>query len=259
MARTAARPNYPQTARRHYLLSSLVARRAAREARKATSRGPTAVASVIVAHQITQARISEVSVGQMLAEQGIDAAAEATLNLLSFSTELQRIEAMLTKTLEQDVERLAASLVQDAGRAAESVATAVRPRIGYVRYLNLPSCSRCAVLAGRVYRWSSGFERHPNCDCTMVPTTVANDSLIQDPADLLDQGQVMGMSKADAQAVAQGADFAKVVNVRLRKAGLREAGRVLGRRGTPTPEGIYRMASDQTEAVALLRRYGYIT
>jgi hypothetical protein len=148
--------------------------------------------------------------------------------------------------------------VQDAGRAAESVATAARPDTGHVRYLSPPSCGRCAVLAGRVYRYSEGFKRHTNCDCTMIPTTVANPQFVQDPVDLMERGQIRGLSKADMQAVADGADLGKVVNVRKRAAGLRESGRVLARAGKPTPEGIYRLASDQTAAVAMLRRFGYL-
>lgn len=57
---------------------------------------------------------------------------------------------------------MAATAVQDAGRAAASAAlTARRTLTGYVRMLVSPSCSRCAVLAGRWYRWNAGFARHP--------------------------------------------------------------------------------------------------
>jgi hypothetical protein len=49
------------------------------------------------------------------------------------------------------------------------------------------------------------------------------------------------------------------VNVRRYSSGLRESGRVLARAGKPTPEGIYRLASDQQDAVRMLRRFGYLT
>ncbi len=53
--------------------------------------------------------------------------------------------------------------VADTGRAATSVAMTANPRVtGYVRMLVPPSCGRCAVLAGRRYRVSAGFQRHPN-------------------------------------------------------------------------------------------------
>jgi hypothetical protein len=206
---------------------------------------------------MAQARLSENAVAQMLAEQEIDAAAEALLNLIDFTTSADTFTQMAEAAGDAGFDRLVESLVQDAGRAAESVATSVRPNIYHVRFLSPPSCSRCAILAGRVYRYSDGFQRHPNCDCVMVPTTVAN-AEPQDVDQLIRDGQVTGLSKADLLALADGADLNQLVNVRLKKAGLRESGRVLSRAGRPTPEGIYRMSSTRTEAVALLRRFGYV-
>lgn len=251
------RPRYPEASRRHYRLSALLAQRAVTEAQKVVSRGPVAVVTVVVTHQIAQARMSGLAVPSILAEQGITVRPDAALNLTAFTTEPDRITAMSAETT--DFAQLVASLVQDAGRAAESVATAVRPNIAHVRHLTSPSCSRCAVLSGRVYRWSEGFQRHPRCDCTMVPTSVPGSrGLVQDPVALARAGLVSGLSKADLKAVEDGADFSQVVNVRRPEAGLREPGRVLARKGRPTPEGIYRIASTRDEAVALLGRYGYV-
>lgn len=247
-----------RSAARHYGRSALLARRAAVEARRARPRGTVAVVSAVTLHQMTQARISEQAVAEMLAEQEIDAAAEAILNILQFTTGPGEMVAMMDVAGDAGFDRLVESIVQDAGRAAESVAAAVRPDVWHVRFLSPPSCSRCVALAGRVYRYSEGFLRHPNCDCVMIPTTVAAPDLIQDPAELLAQGQVTGLSKADAKAIADGADFGQVVNVRTRKAGLREAGRALARAGRPTPEAIYRMASSRSEAVELLGKFGYV-
>lgn len=247
----------PQSARRHYVASALVAQRAVSEARKAKPAGFGAIFRTLFTHQVTQARFSENAVGEMLAEQDIEAEADALLNSTAFTTDAQAFERMLDATAEADFDRLVESLVQDAGRAAESVATAVRPDIYHVRYLSPPSCGRCAVLAGRVYRYSEGFKRHPNCDCVMIPTTVAA-PYTQDPTEMVKQGQVTGLSKADLRAINDGADLNRVVNVRLKKAGLQEAGRVLSRAGRPTPEGIYRMASTRSEAVGLLARFGYV-
>lgn len=202
--------------------------------------------------------MSDLAVSEMLLEQEIDAAADAILNLIQFTTEPQTVARMVdTVATDAGFDRLVESLVQEAGRAAESVATAVRPDIWHVRFLSPPSCSRCAILAGRVYRYSDGFLRHPNCDCVMVPTTVAN-AEPQDVEQLIRDGQVTGLSKADLQALRGGADLGKVVNVRSRAAGLTESGRVLARAGRPTPEGIYRLASTRDEAVELLKRFGYV-
>lgn len=61
------------------------------------------------------------------------------------------------------LERILQTQLADAGRAAASVAIAARPRVGYVRMLQTPSCSRCAVLAGKWFRYNQGFQRHPRC------------------------------------------------------------------------------------------------
>jgi hypothetical protein len=214
---------------------------------------------VIGIHQATAAAQAMPVTTRMLAEQGIEEAAEALLNSPAFTTEVTAMTAMLEEIADaMAFDRLVESLVQDAGRAAEQVAATVRPQIGYVRFLSPPSCSRCAVLAGRVYRYSTGFLRHPNCDCTMIPTSVANPAAVEDPVDLMRRGLVTGISKADQKAIRDGADFGQVVNVRLRKAGLSTAGRVLGRRGRPTPEAIYAAATSREDAVERLIAAGYL-
>lgn len=250
----------PTSARRNHALSALIARRAVREARKVRGRGAGAVLGVVVAHQVANAATSQTAVADALAEQSIEAPVDAALNLASFTTDLPAFEQMLARVeadMAAEFDRLVDSLVVDAARAAESVAVAVRPDVYHVRYVSPPCCSRCAVLAGRVYRWSDGFLRHPGCDCVMVPTTVAA-PFAQDPDELVRQGLVSGLSKADRQALADGADLGQVVNVRRRAAGLLEAGHALTRGGRPTPAGIYRLASDRAEAVELLRRYRYV-
>lgn len=249
----------PAAARSNYRLSALISRRAVREARKARRQGVPAVATVVVAHQIAQAQTSQSAVADMLAEQDIESAADALLNLASFTTAVADLERMIDAAASAyEFDRLIESITTDAARAAESVAVAVRPDIYHVRYVNPPCCARCAILAGRVYRWSSGFERHPGCDCSMIPTTIAA-PYAQDPDELVREGLVRGLSKADTQALADGANLGRVVNVRSRKAGLLEAGHALTRAGRPTPAGIYRMASDRDDALSLLARYGYIT
>ena len=217
------------------------------------------MAGVVLTHQATAAFQAQPAVTEMLAQQSIDEAAEALLNSMAFTTTADTFAAMIEQAATDfEFDRLVASLVQDAGRAAESVATTVTPNVGFVRYLSPPSCSRCAVLAGRVYRYSDGFLRHPNCDCIMIPTTVANPAFHPDPVDLLERGQVTGLSKADRQAIADGADFSQVVNVRLRAAGLNQPGRVLIRAGRPTPEGIYAVATSRDDAIERLIAAGYV-
>ncbi|GAB2970241.1 hypothetical protein [Nocardioides montaniterrae] len=256
MAQTATPP---PAARKHYLWSALLATRAVREARKARGQGATAVSRVIATHQITAATRAPIAVARMLLEQEIQQEAQALLNSAAFTTSLQSLTAMAEQiATDYEFDRLVSSLVQDAARTAESVATAVIPDVGYVRFLNLPSCSRCAVLAGRVYRYSTGFERHPGCDCVMLPTTIANDRLAQDPIELMKAGQVTDLPKADRQAILDGADFGRVVNARLRKGGVRDSGLVLTRAGRPTPAAIYKAAKTRDDAIAALVAAGYV-
>ncbi len=246
----------PLSARRHYRFSSGLAQRAVREAQNA--RNAAQVARVVGLHQIAAAKQADPAVARMLLEQGSAPSPQALVNPLAFTTSAETLNAMLEQVeVDWQFNRLIASLVQEAGRAAEGVAAASRPRVGHVRYLSPPSCSRCAVLAGRIYRWSDGFKRHPGCDCTMIPTTLASPDFVHDPVSLMRQGLVTGLSKADQQAIADGADFNQVVNVRNSKAGLTTAGRVLARRGRPTPEGIYAAATSREDALQRLIAAGY--
>lgn len=249
----------PPAASKYRAASALLALKAATEALAARPRGLAALAQTILRYQIIAGMFAERAVGVMLTEQRIEAPPRATLNLPAFTTSPLTIERMTAATdTDAEFQRLVASITQETARAVQQASVAVRPEIGWVRHLTLPSCSRCAVLAGRVYRWSDGFLRHPGCDCTMTPTREGDDSMVYDLKELARSGQVAGLSKADRRALDDGAAFDKVVNVRLKKAGLTESGRVLERAGRLTPEGIYRMASDRAEALELLTQQGYL-
>lgn len=280
-------PQQLASARRHSQVSAAIARHAVQEARKVSSRGTTAIASVVAAHQVAQTVRSQTAVAEMLSEQAIEQAAEALLNSLAFTTSVDafvrmidaaaadaealmdrriqetavrfgNVENIPTLTPEARTDRLVASLVQDAGRAAEGVAVAVRPRVYWTRFVNPPCCSRCAILAGRRYRWSDGFQRHPGCDCSILATGEQSPYVLS-PEELLATGQVRGLSKADAQALADGADLNQVVNVRKKSSGLMNGGQSLARAGRPTPAGIYALADgDRGRALELLGQYGYI-
>ena len=214
---------------------------------------------MIAQHQAAQANEVTAATTAMLAEQGLREPPVAALVPLAFTTGAPEVGAMLSKVeTDWQFNRLVASLVQDAGRAAQLADVTTRPTVRHVRHLNLPSCSRCAVLAGRIYRYSTGFKRHPGCDCVMIPTTLAAPDLTYDPLELARSGQVTGISKADLQALEDGADFGRVVNVRSKRAGLMESGQALTRAGRPTPAGIYARATSREDALELLAAAGYI-
>lgn len=158
------------------------------------------------------------------------------------------------------LDMLVRTQVADANRLATGVAMAVDPNvIGYERQVQLPACGRCIVLAGRVYRWSTGFQRHPRCDCTMTPVTRAQHretNLDNHPRALFDrmtlaqQGAAIGI--ANAQAVRGGADLGQVVNA---SRGMATAG---SKGARPSPDQIYRMTSSREKAIELLRQHGYV-
>lgn len=181
-----------------------------------------------------------------------------------------------------NVDTLVRTTVADAGRQAASVDVAARKGVGYVRMLNPPSCPRCVVLAGKFFRWNTGFLRHPRCDCVHVMSTAGStqgaldEGLISNPYDYFkglpkaEQDSLWGSS--NAQAIRDGGDIFQVTNARRGAHGLMttegttrggafgksaEAQLTRGRR--MTPDTIYRLnGTNRAAALKDLERYGYI-
>jgi hypothetical protein len=64
--------------------------------------------------------------------------------------------------------------IADTARSAVTVGITNRPELdGYVRSTGSLACSRCSVLAGKFYRYSAGFLRHPRCHCINTPVYTA--------------------------------------------------------------------------------------
>lgn len=170
------------------------------------------------------------------------------------------------------LERNVQTMVADTGRAAASVDIAARPRVGYVRMLAPPSCARCVVLAGKFFRWNTGFQRHPRCDCRHIPSreNIAG-AHTTDPYEYFrslsaaDQDRLF--TKSGANAIRDGADVFQVVNSRR---GMKPGGLVTtegtsragnfgrGRQPRLTPEGIYSQGLSREDTLRLLERNGYI-
>lgn len=178
------------------------------------------------------------------------------------------------KMAERSLARIVQTEVADAGRQAVHTEMVTRPEVaGYVRMLTPPSCGRCVILAGRFYRWSDGFERHPNCDCTHVPVAERpDDEELVDASAAVRAGSVRGLSKADEEAILAGADPAQVINahsgmytadgVKFTRSGTTRRG-LAGQRlnGAPRlrPEAIFRIAGDDRElALKMLYENAYI-
>lgn len=161
------------SARDHYARQQRLT--AAALVRIRSAKTPADVAQIVAAFQVLAARDAAESVPLMLAEQGIDpdpqgrVVPDATAGTASDGRPLEslfaqasddRALALMAVTQVQDIARMAASVAMVSSYGAQ----------GYVRMLNPPSCSRCAVLAGRFYRWNDGFQRHPKCDCRHIPS-----------------------------------------------------------------------------------------
>lgn len=234
--------------------------------------------------QLGAARQAQIYVPKVLAETGQHAPAEGALvpeSLAGYASDGRTLGGLLygavttakttiaTGTSQRPVtgqEALSAggdwldmalqTLVADAGRIASSIGIAARPRItGYVRMLSGPGCPRCAVLAGKWYRYNTGFLRHPRCHCVHIPASenVAADYRT-DPRAAFDAGRITGLTDAQTKAIHDGADIGQVVNATR---GMSTTVDV--RAGRLTPEGIYKRATDRQDAIALLHQYGYLT
>lgn len=270
----------------HYQRQQRITAAALVRARKA--RTAAEVAQIVAGFQLLAARDAVASTPDMLAEQGIPdepVATVATAALAGTASDGRTLEGLFAQATNPFAMSLMVSTqVQDAARSAASVAMGVRPRVtGYVRMLNPPSCSRCAILAGKFYRWNDGFQRHPKCDCRHIPSTEDHAGDLTTNPDAyfrslspVEQDKIF--TKAGAQAIRDGADISQVVNARrgmstaqiggrdvLRstegttKRGLAHRSRT-GRNATVRlmPETIYAVARDREDALRMLRLHGFI-
>lgn len=260
------------------------------------------VMTIVAGVQLAAARTADDYVDSTLAQQGARtpaAGAVAANRLAGIASDGRTLDGLLrqpavaaAQALKQGVaveralaggqaslEMIVRTQVADAGRVADGIAVTARNRVGYVRMLIPPSCSRCVLLAGRWYAYDAGFPRHPVCNCTQIPAREdAAGDLRTDPKDyfrsLPEQDQNRIFTKAGAQAIRDGADMGQVVNARR---GMSVAGEVTTEGATShgfagqrlgaasgqvarrlTPEGIYKLAESRADAVRLLRRFGYI-
>lgn len=145
------------------------------------------------------------------------------------------------------LDTLVAGQVSDAGRDATSAGITSRPRVSWVRMVNPPCCQRCAVLAGKVFAFNQGFQRHPRCDCTHSVTTG------RDPLPFgtsIGPEDVKDLTRKQRQALADGADFNKTINDYQRK------------RGDYLPptrvDRITAQAANRRDAIQALTRAGYL-
>jgi hypothetical protein len=253
------------------------------------------VFATVVAGQLTAARSGLDYVPTVAEEQGIDPAQVATVDPNRFAGGTSAgmpvetllagapIRAKKAMTLTQStaaslvtvgvwLQRVVLDSVRDANRDATAAGMTVTPQVtGWVRQLNPPSCKFCLILAGKFFRWNEGFKRHPGCDCRHVPSTEPlADTLTVDPYkyfhSLTETEQDRLFDRNDAQAIRDGADIYRVVNIRdvgLAKPRNGRLGWQARRYGTPsklTIDDIYTAAgADRGLAIKLMRENGFIT
>lgn len=280
----------------------------------------SAIVNAVVRGQISVAQGAQAYVAAAMAAQGGSAVPEALLVAEAFSgiapdggpletllfvpaigvqrrlaAGLPPNEAMMGGLA--DMARYVATAVADTARSADQVAmTADRGCVAYMRVVELPACARCIVLSGQTYSYSTGFLRHPNCDCQTLPLRERDWEGVKTPKELYEamtpEQRRKAFTVAGSRAIGEGADIEQVVNARrgmttahvhgrdvqattqgttkrsfygrrLRRAG-GEFVKVPGQRYTRStvprlmPEEIFRIADDRDEQLSLLRRYGYI-
>ncbi|MFI1580023.1 hypothetical protein [Embleya sp. NPDC020630] len=274
------------------------------------------ILGAVIAAQVAMARTAQQYVAACMAGGGVPSVPVATLNPAGFAgiaSDGRPLGSLLfipAITVAQrraagasDEEAMAAGLIQmarivetqiaDVDRSSTQVAMGVeRQGLHYARVVHLPACARCIILAGQSYSTTEGFERHPGCDCTIMPVTDEQWAQMDGPRALFDSmdkaAQVRAFGIAGRQAILDGANMNAVVNARRGISTATVHGRRLqvtdegitprgfagqrlgnfaveqGRRYTVSttprlmPEEIYRIADDREEALRLLHRYGYI-
>ena len=251
--------------------------------------------------QLGAARRADDYTTAVLDAQDVDAAAVAEVNPRGFSgvasdgrglASLLRNPVVVTLLSIQDgldvvralgmgranLDMLVRTQVADAGRLADQVALNTRPKAtGYVRLAVGTSCARCLLLSGKFYSSSTGFQRHPRCDCIHIPASNAAHAKIPSPearyARLSTAERTRaGFTRADQRAIAEGADLGQVVNAHrgMYTAGGRKfttegttkrgfAGSRLKGRPRLSVDQIFRDATDRDDALRLLERNGYTT
>lgn len=181
---------------------------------------------------------------------------------------------MAVQDVRAEFTKIVSSMVADSGRKAATAGNATHFTGGYVRMLNPPSCSRCAILAGRWYRWNDGFLRHPRCDCVHIPSKsgdwARDEGFVSDPYDyfnsLSEEEQARIFGGDGSRAIRDGADIFQVENSKRGKSDDKmtttaSTGRrgIYRKGGRLTPDGIYARAGDsRAEALRMLEQYGYV-
>lgn len=237
-------------ARNHYRQQQKVALLGVRAVRRVVKQASTdaatsGAATTLATYQAASAASASTAMAAELGRTALAVPAQfaGTTQLgWPIETPLETIVDRLTRDLDGQLQRLTDEMMSSLdllvyseviAAGADAASTEISGDPGetlYVRYLVLPSCSRCVVLAGRVYRDLDGFPRHPKCDCEHWPVGTEAEAkaagLVQDPMEAYEAGKIggfrtlddgtkrfeSGLSIADAKALRDGADPVAVIN-----------------------------------------------
>lgn len=238
-------------ARRHYRAQQLLAVAGVRAVRKAVkaSRTPQAAKVAAAGTLATYQAVSALNGARTVAAE-FDRSPLTTPTQYAGTTHLgypvqvpiETVIDRLTGDLDGELERLTNAMLASldllveseiiaSGADASSVEIAAEDS-RYVRVLTPPSCDRCTILAGRIYRSAERFRRHPKCDCQHWPVGSEDEAreagLIVDPMEAFERGLVggsrtlpdgskgfeSGFSAADVRAIQDGADIVTVANAK---------------------------------------------
>ncbi len=211
-----------KTALDHYRSQQRLTAAALLRIRQARTAGD--IAEIVAAFQILVARDAIDASALMLEEQGIESDPAGTVvasSVAGTASDGRPLESLFSQAeTDQQFDLMVVTQLQDAARVAASLAMVSNfGATGYVRMLNPPSCSRCAVQAGKWFRWNQGFQRHPRCDCRHVPSreNISGDLRTNPDAyfqSLSTEEQNRIFTNAGATAIRDGADLTQVVNAR---------------------------------------------
>lgn len=238
-------------ARSHYRTQqrlALAGVRAVRKAVKASQGVPAAqgaVATTLATYQFASALSASTAMANEFGRTVLTAPLEyvGTTQLgFPVETPIETIVDRLAADLEGELQALTTQMLAGLDMFVESEVIAAGADAAsveifaedseFVRVLNPPSCDRCTILAGRIYKSGERFKRHPKCDCQHWPVGSEDEArragLILDPMEAFDRGLVggyrtlddgtksfeSGFSAADVRAIVDGADIVTVANAK---------------------------------------------
>ena len=232
-----------RSAAEHERAQATIQRSALTQARSLRRRSPERLWRALTSWQALAAVTASRWLTAVLDEQGITAPAVAPLVVatqVGTASDGRSLRSLLEyaarESTAHEFDTIVATQLQDVARSTMATDIATRPAIeGYARQITAGACSRCAILAGRFYRWNEGFDRHPNCNCEHIPTTrdaagdvTTNPREYFDSLDEAEQDRIF--TKAGAEAIRMGADPAQVVNARSGMTTAQPTVKVIGQR-----------------------------